>query len=177
MDKQRIVISRSVKEVQLFDHMPSQFEDWWLTLICHGGSLFDMVFVIAARNGCTETPLDAYRWYPRSLLKTLLLVSAILATFIESCYFFPKDLYFQNTWQTECPEEMVEYIRLDIPLEADVENPTEDDALMARIEAKKICGFTNWFELKNAVTGTRFMFGWDKNADVPKSNFTLRRNQ
>ena len=72
---------------------------------------------------------------------------------------------------------MVEYIRLDIPTDAYVENPIEDAALMALIGAKKICGFTNVFEMQNAVTGTRFMFEWHTSADVPKLNFELRRNE
>ena len=86
MDKQRIVITRSVKEAELFDHMPSQFENWWLTLLCHGGSLFDNVFVIAAQIGCTQ-PLPAYRWYPRCLFKSLLMVSAVLFDFLNERFF------------------------------------------------------------------------------------------
>ena len=70
---------------------------------------------------------------------------------------------------------MVEYIDLTIPTVTDVDNPLEDAALMAKIGAKKICGFTNWYELKNVATGTRFTFTY-KYAEVPKSNFTLRRH-
>ena len=78
MDKQRIVIMRGVKEAELFDQMPSRHEDFWELLLCHGGRLFDHIFVIAAKYGCTQSSV-AYYWYPRSLFKTLLLVSAILA--------------------------------------------------------------------------------------------------
>ena len=34
--------------------------------------------------------------------------------------------FFQNARQTERPEEMVEYIELEIPCAADVDNPAED---------------------------------------------------
>ena len=60
---------------------------------------------------------------------------------------------------------MVEDIHLAIPLATDVENPFEDAAFMEKIGAKKICGFTNLFELKNAVTGTRFTFMWNNIKD------------
>ena len=77
LDKQRIVIRRSVKEAQLFDQMPSRHGDFWELLLCHGGNIFDRVYMIAVKDGCTM-PLDLYRWYPRSLFKTLLLVRVIL---------------------------------------------------------------------------------------------------
>ena len=70
---------------------------------------------------------------------------------------------------------MVDFIDLEIPLSVDVDNPIDDAALMARIGAKKICDFPNWFELKNVATGTRFTFMWYKSANVPKSNFVLRK--
>jgi len=92
-------------------------------------------------------------------------------------FFHKKYFNFQNAWQNEYPKEFVEFIQLDIPTGSEVDNPIEDAALMARIGAKKICGFTNWFELKNAVTGTRFTFEWGKYDDVLKSNFTLQRNE
>jgi len=80
---QQIVIRRSVKDVELFDQMPSPLHgDWWLTLLCRGGNIFDMIFVIAAKNGCTQ-PLPTYRWYTRSLFKSLLLVSAIQFDFLN----------------------------------------------------------------------------------------------
>jgi len=86
--------------------------------------------------------------------------------------------FFQNAWQTECPEEMVEYVYLLIPRGADVDNPIEDAALMARIGAHRICGFATWFELKNTATGTRFTFAWHNSdsAAFPESLFSLRRN-
>ena len=68
----------------------------------------------------------------------------------------------QNACQNECPEAMVEFIHLAIPLEADVDNPLVDAAFMEQIGAKPICDFPDWFELKNAVTGTRFTFAWFK---------------
>ena len=68
----------------------------------------------------------------------------------------------QNAWQTEYPQEMIEYIQLMIPRGADVDNPIEDAALMARIGAKKICDIATFFELKNAATGTRFTFYWSE---------------
>ena len=77
----------------------------------------------------------------------------------RKCFF----LLLQNAWQNECPEEFVEYIYLDIPPCVDVENPLENAAFMTQIGAKKICDFPNWFELKNAVTGTMFTFKWVKN--------------
>jgi len=58
---------------------------------------------------------------------------------------------------------------LAIPSGQDVENPIEDAAFMEQIDAKKICGIPNWFELKNAVTGTRFTFKWYNYDGVPKS--------
>ena len=72
---------------------------------------------------------------------------------------------------------MVELIQLTIPTAKEVDNPLEDAALMARIGAKKICGFTNMFELKSVATGTRFTFTWYKYDAVPKSIFTLQRNE
>jgi len=84
----------------------------------------------------------------------------------------------QNAWQNECPEKIVEYIQLEIPLiNADVDSPIKDTAFLKRIGATEICGFPNVFELKNAVTGTRFTFERYKYADVPKSKFVLRRNE
>ena len=59
--------------------MPSlALEDFWVTLLCHGGSHFYTVSVNIAKDGSCIQPLTLpaeYRWYPRSLLKTLLLVS------------------------------------------------------------------------------------------------------
>ena len=88
--------------------------------------------------------------------------------------------FSQNAWQNECPEEMVEYIHLDIPSGVDVENPIEDAAFMARIGANKIFCFINSFELKNEVTGTRFTFKWCKPIDdsgVSFSTCSLRKEE
>ena len=62
---------RSVKEAQLVDRMPSQFEDWWLALLlCEGGSRVEMVSVIVCNHGRTKG------WDPWLLsTKKLLLVS------------------------------------------------------------------------------------------------------
>ena len=68
---------------------------------------------------------------------------------------------------------MVEYIQLDIPTDSNVENPIEDAAFMARIGAKKICSFPNFFELKNAVTGTRFTFMWNEIKDGSSVSYSV----
>ena len=73
--------------------------------------------------------------------------------------------YYQNAWQTESPDEMVEFIDLDIPTGADVENPAEDTALMERISATKnpnTDGSGDQYELKNVATLTRFTFEWSQ---------------
>ena len=62
----------------------------------------------------------------------------------------------------------------------DVDDPIEDAAFMKRIGAKRICEFPNLFELKNAMTGTRFTFAWTENivdSGVSYSNCTLRREE
>ena len=65
-----------------------------------------------------------------------------------------------------------------IPNGANVENPIEDTALMAKIGANKICDFAHLFELKNAVTGTKFTFAWNKNIVVSNiSYFAIRREE
>ena len=73
-----ITIKRAVEHAELLDHMPSQFgEDLWLkTLLCHGGSLVREVAVNVNLHMrmFDERPHPEFRWYPRSLLKTLLLV-------------------------------------------------------------------------------------------------------
>ena len=81
MDKQRIVIMRSVKEADLFDQMPSPLHgDWWLTLLCHSSRLFDRVIVdiVIEESSKRSRPVYHYHWYPRCIFKSLLLVSAIL---------------------------------------------------------------------------------------------------
>ena len=71
----------------------------------------------------------------------------------------------QYAMQTEHPEEVVELIGLGFPHGADMENPIEDDAFMARIGAKRRTSgaFEKMencaeYELTNAVTGTQFVF-------------------
>jgi len=82
VDKQRIVIRRSFEEAELFDQKPSSLnEQFWELLLCRGGSILDKIFVVVDKEGCcaqSVAAVDAYRWYPRSLLKTLLLVSTVL---------------------------------------------------------------------------------------------------
>ena len=67
---------------------------------------------------------------------------------------------------------MVEYINLVIPPCADVDNPLEDAAFLARIGANEICEIPNWFELENAVTGTRFTFEWYNNIEDSGLSFS-----
>ena len=94
VDKQRIVIRRNTDEAELFNQKPTLLQhydededDYWLTLLCHGGRIFDLVHVMADKEGCKQSvALDAYRWYPRSLFKTLLLVSAILRSWCGTRY-------------------------------------------------------------------------------------------
>ena len=72
---------------------------------------------------------------------------------------------------------MVEYI---LPDGSDVDNPIEDAAFMEPIGAMKICGFTKWFELKNAATETRFTFTWlevTEGSGVSYSLCELRREE
>ena len=62
--------------------MPSFGEDFWEMLLCHGGCLvdgvdIDTVYVWIEHNGHKRSP-PVYRWYPRSLFKTLLLVSVAI---------------------------------------------------------------------------------------------------
>ena len=86
--------------------------------------------------------------------------------------------HFQNAWQNERPEEFVEHIQLNIPSGADVENPIEDATFMEQIGAKIISGTMSMFELRNAVTGTRFTFKLSKQLNgsvVTHSICTLRR--
>ena len=86
----------------------------------------------------------------------------------------------KNAWKSEYSESFVEYIQLDIPSGSEVDNPIEDSAFMERIGAKEICDFANLFELKNAVTGTRFTFTWTKHivdSNVSYSICSLRRKE
>ena len=79
--KYRIVISRSISKMELFDQMPSSLtlEDFWLTLLCHGGSLVYRVAVGIVNSGWLLKNFPAFKWYPRTLIKTLLTVSANLS--------------------------------------------------------------------------------------------------
>ena len=105
--------------------------------------------------------------------------------FLTSLYLNSENVFshLQNAWQNECPEEFVEFIYLVIPSDTHVDNPIEDAAFMARIGAKKICDFSDWFELKNAVTVTRFTFTWNKiygikeGSDVSYLLCSLRREE
>ena len=95
--KQLIRITRSIGYAELFDRMPSQHEeeDFWVPLLCHGGSLVDRVTVIIATDGSSKRPRPVYRWYPRSLLTTLLKVKRrnFIQTFLN---FLSK--HFQNAF-------------------------------------------------------------------------------
>ena len=88
-------------------------------------------------------------------------------------------LYFQNAWQTECPEEMVGVISMEIPPGMDVENPLEDAAFLEQIGAKRIDNVYGepWieYELKNVATGTQFTFMWAKIESEPESWWSLER--
>ena len=88
-----IDITRGIGQAELFDQMPSLGEDLWVTLLCHGGSRIDEVVVNVVNDWRTRTrpPLTACRWYPRTLLKTLLLVRTILAH-IFPYYFIPTNV-------------------------------------------------------------------------------------
>ena len=92
----------------------------------------------------------------------------------------------QNAWETKYPEEFVEHINLAIPLRPGyysyVGNPLEDASLLKRIGAKRCTGTgtTNTnacdeYELKNAVTGTRFTFEWSKGLVGGYSHWRLQR--
>ena len=61
---------------------------------------------------------------------------------------------------------MVEFISLVIPRSMGMDDPAQDAAFMDRIGAKSTV--LDWvevyaaYEIKNAVTGTRFTFAWHK---------------
>ena len=54
-------------------------EDFWLTLLSHGGSLINDVVVYTV-NDSHIGALPVYGWYPQSLIKTLLLVRGAILT-------------------------------------------------------------------------------------------------
>ena len=135
-----------------------------MPMLCHGGSRIEWFNVSAA---CCDNArlLPAYRWYPRTLFTTLLLVCAVIVHIFLKV-FLPKNSFcvcFQHARQTKHPEEMVRLITLDIPPNsmAEVDDPVEDAALMARIGAKPT-GYRSNYVLKNETTGKRFTFGWDQ---------------
>ena len=172
MDSKKCIdISLNVEKPELFDqHLPLKtVEDFWELLLCHGGSLVEEVTVGMDING--RTPPTEQRLYPRSLIKTLLLVGAF------SLIFFQKKmpLHFQNAWQTKFPEEFVEHIFFVIPPGADVDNPIEDAALMAKVGAKRINYIE--FELENAVTGTPFRFNWNQSSGDHPSYWRLNKDE
>jgi len=75
--KKCITITANIAKAELFDTLPSQIEDFWPKLLCHGGSLVDHV-IVNVDNKCSSIDRPSeYRWYPHTLIKTLLLVSAI----------------------------------------------------------------------------------------------------
>ena len=69
---QSIVITRDVGQAELFDEMPSPGVGFWMTLLCHGGSLVSEF--IDRIDGDRTKKLAACRWYPRTLFTKLLQV-------------------------------------------------------------------------------------------------------
>ena len=77
--KKCIEISRSYENVELLDLAPP-LADFWKLLLCRGGSLVGEVNVGIVKNGDIVPPANLplpppKNWYPRSLVKTLLMVS------------------------------------------------------------------------------------------------------
>ena len=86
--KKRITIASNREKAELFDR-PQPLAGFWTALLCRGGGLVDEVSVLfnTTPNKDGADRHSAYRWYPRTLIKTLLLVSAFFASaFIESLY-------------------------------------------------------------------------------------------
>ena len=163
--KQRIEITRNSCYAEMFDQMPSLGDEFWLTLLCRGGSLIYSIHVDIDYNHCLQPPLPkANRWYRQSLLKTLVLVSGAILAHIFKMLFSKKMVsHLQNAWETNRPNEMLSWIYLAMPPGTVVDDPTEDAALLARIGAECIRDDSGVkYELKNATTGTRFMFEWHK---------------
>jgi len=72
--------------VELFDWVPPlNLVDFWEMLLCRGGSLVHRVDVGISKKHAYYIPLPAYRWYPRSLVKTLLLVSGAFLARYKLC--------------------------------------------------------------------------------------------
>ena len=75
--KKRIIITGDIEKAELFER-PPPLKDFWSALLCRGGSLVDKVDVVFATNNKASTGTgrpSEYRWYPRTLIKVLLLVS------------------------------------------------------------------------------------------------------
>ena len=60
-------------------------DDFLITLLCHGGSHIDW-FNIAAYGYYAHPPNTEYRWYPRTLFTTLVLVRAVLVHIFKGFY-------------------------------------------------------------------------------------------
>ena len=77
--KRLIKIRRDIDEEDLFDGGPPYADpNFWVLLLTRGAAYVDVVSVYLTVESCTHplpTPAACFRWYPRSLLKTLLLVS------------------------------------------------------------------------------------------------------
>jgi len=71
--KKHIIITANIEKAELFDR-PPPLAGFWSALLCRGGSLIDQVGVLFDTKGGTDQS-SVYRWYPRTLIKTLLLVS------------------------------------------------------------------------------------------------------
>ena len=86
--KKRIIITGNIEKAELFDR-PPPLKDFWSALLCRGGSLVDKVIVQFDTNNANSTDRPSeYRWYPRTLIKTLILVSAILTKIVFSLLTF-----------------------------------------------------------------------------------------
>ena len=83
--KKRIIITGDIKKAVLFDR-PPPLKDFWTALLCRGGGLIDEVRVQFDTNNANSTGRPSeYRWYPRTLIKTILLVRTILTKIVFPC--------------------------------------------------------------------------------------------
>jgi len=77
-----VTITGRIEKAELFDRLPPlTLNNFWLPLFCRGGSLVDHVRVhFDNKESSVDCPAE-YGWYPRTLIKKLLLVrvTAILA--------------------------------------------------------------------------------------------------
>ena len=76
-----ICITADIEKAVLFDQVPMPGEDFWLTLLCRGGNRFAQVNVstddmLKRTHNIGNRPV--YRWYPRTLFTTLVLVSGAI---------------------------------------------------------------------------------------------------